>query len=131
MRSLTVDQRKRPDDFFGVALGDGERHRVAFNFTDEPGRMAVRGFIPADWPAVLSDVRAAEVEAPSCAGNNLLVYGSVSAIILDLTAFSSDLKADVVSAPSARARVFHVAVRQRRLTDGASLLSVAVACEES
>jgi len=93
--------------------------------------MTIYSLIFAYRSTVLSNMCAPQIEVALAVCNNFLVNGSVSAIVLDLTPLSSDLKPDVLPSPSAYLRVLHFAIRPARLVLHAALLMSAVVCEKS
>jgi hypothetical protein len=131
MRWLTIDEAECSDRLFSIALGDGERHRVAFNLTCELGWMAIRNFILAHRPAMLPDVRARHIKAALAVRNNLLVNSSVSAIILDPPTLRGDFKPDVLASPCACLRALHSISRHARLALHVSLLTRAIVCQKT
>lgn len=131
VRLLTVDETECSDRLFSIALDDGERHLVAFNLTCELGRMAIRNFILAHGPTMLSNVCARHIEAALAVRNNLLVNSSVSAIVLDLSTLRGDFESDVLASPCACLRALHSATRPARLALHVSLLMRAIVCQKT
>jgi hypothetical protein len=130
MRLLAEDQCKRPDRLACIALGDGERHRVAFNLAGVPGWMTVLCLILTHGAAVLSDVCASQLKVAGLVSHYLLVNHSMSTIILDLTTLRGHLKADVLAAPCTYFRAVHFAARLTRLLN-VLLMATTIPYEES